>query len=65
MGSCYAHLEQKNEAMSVKKKQKVDIINLSSNDLSEVESRLTSGLLTESDKKIMALFVVGKGKNYV
>jgi hypothetical protein len=53
MGSCYAHLEQKNEAMSVKKKQKVDIINLSSNDLSEVESRLTSGLLTESDKKII------------
>ena len=53
MGSCYAHLDQKNAAMSVKKKQKVDIINLSSNDFSEVESRLTTGLLTEGDKKII------------
>jgi hypothetical protein len=39
--------------MSVKKQQKPDIINVSSTDFAEIESRVTTGFLTENDKKII------------
>ena len=39
--------------MPAKTKQKPEMIHLSSQDFTDVESRITTGLLTEDDKKIM------------
>ena len=39
--------------MPEKTKQKPEMIHLSSQDFIDVESRITTGLLTENDKKIM------------
>lgn len=39
--------------MPEKKQQKPDIINVSPTDFAEIESRVTTGLLTEDDKKII------------
>ena len=39
--------------MSIKKQQKPDIINVSSTDFADIESRVTTGFLTDNDKKII------------